>query len=78
MFKTKITLLDINWDVIDYYKSNFKPSVGEFIFSKVNDRYYEVTQVIHSLEDGFDLILVVNPVDYKKMLKINGKTLVSE
>jgi len=78
MFKTKITLLDINWKVIETYKSNFKPSVGEYVFSKWNDSYYEVTQVIHSLEDGFDLILVVNPVDYKKILKINGQKLVSQ
>ena len=48
MFRTKIVLVDKDWNVIHEYKSRMKPSVDEFIY--VEPIYFKVIAVIHSIK----------------------------
>ena len=45
MFKKNILLVDEEWNLIHEYKSQFKPSVDEFIY--LEPKYYKVLAVIH-------------------------------
>lgn len=67
MFKTKIILLNKNWDYIWSYKSRMKPSVGDFIYVENPNTYYVVLAVIHSLKLGRRSIILM--VDEHKSLK---------
>lgn len=67
MFKTKITLINAQWNTLDEYKSRVKPSVGEDIWSKKHKCYYRVLRVIHSLKNGFELVLVVEKLEELKL-----------
>jgi len=49
MFKTRVTILSQDWIEIESYKSKFKPSVGEFIYSNKLGIYLRVLSVIHSI-----------------------------
>ena len=46
MFKTKIVLVDKDWNYIDEYKSRFKPFVDEYIYLK--SKYYKVLDIINT------------------------------
>ena len=59
MFKTNIVLINREWKEIDSFKSRFKPTFDELVYSKNKDSYFKVINVIHSLKNGYDLILVV-------------------
>jgi hypothetical protein len=48
MFKTKIHLVDEDWNLIYDYKSRIKPAVDEFIY--VYPRYFKVLAVVHLIE----------------------------
>lgn len=65
LFKTKITLLTEKWEVIEVFKSRFKPSIDEFIYSEKNNAYYKVLRVIHSFKGDSGLLLVVDEIKMK-------------
>jgi len=67
MFKSKIKLIDAGWNQLDEFKSRFNPTFDELIYSKNNDCYYRVINVIHSLLNGYELILVVEKVEGLKL-----------
>jgi len=67
MFKTKIKLIDSGWNQLDEFKSRFNPTFDELIFSKKCNCYYRVINVIHSLLNGYELILVVEKVESLKL-----------
>jgi len=67
LFKSRIKLITDKWELIESFKSNYKPSVGEFIYSGNKQQYYMVKQVIHSVKDG--LVLVVTPIILEKKEK---------
>jgi len=67
--KNKITLLNDKWEIIETYYSRFKPSISEFIFSKKNNCYFRVKQVIHSLKSNNGLILLVEKNEINKKVK---------
>ena len=67
MFKTKIILLDKDWNYVWSYKSRMKPSVGDFIYVENPSTYYVVLAVIHSLKSGGRSITLM--VDEHKSLK---------
>lgn len=50
MFKTRITVLNQDWIEIESYKSKFKPSTGEYIYSDKLGVYLRVVFVIHNIE----------------------------
>jgi len=66
LFKSKVTLITEKWEVIEVFRSDFKPSVDEFIYSKKNECYYQVRQVIHSLKDKSGLLLVVKEIKFEQ------------
>jgi hypothetical protein len=49
MFKTRIRILTQDWIEIESYKSRFKPSVGDFIYSEKLGHYLKVLSVIHNI-----------------------------
>ena len=67
MFKSKIKLIDSEWNQIDEFKSRFKPTFDELIYSKKHKSYFKVINVIHSLLNDYELILVVDKVDTLKL-----------
>lgn len=67
MFKNKIRLIDAGWHQLDEFKSRFKPTFDELIYSKNNKCYYRVINVIHSLLNGYELILVVEKAELLKL-----------
>ena len=67
MFKTKIILLDKDWNYIWSYKSRMKPSVGDFIYVENPSTYYVVLAVVHSLKSGSRSITIM--VDTHNSLK---------
>lgn len=46
MFRTKIRLIDEDWNLIHEYKSRMKPSVDEYIY--IEPKYFKVLAVIHA------------------------------
>lgn len=62
MFKTKFTLLDIEWNQLFEYWSRVKPCEGEFIYVELHECYYKVLKVIHSIKKPMQTILVVEKV----------------
>lgn len=70
MFKTKIILLDKDWNYIWSYKSRMKPSVGDFIYVENPSTYYVVLAVVHSLKsEGKSITLIVDVHQSLKNLK---------
>lgn len=85
MFNTKytISLLDSKWSPL---KTSIKlmviPRSGEFVY--VNGQYYEVLNVIHSLDKKHNVFIIVKEYDrlllapnddYENNIKINEKKL---
>jgi len=70
MFKTKITILTQDWIEIDSYKSRFKPSVGEFIYSDKLSIYFKVVSVIHNI-GMFSTTTIAIVEHIKEDLKLN-------
>jgi hypothetical protein len=56
MFKTNITLVNENWDLILQYKSRNIPSIDDYIY--VESRYHKVITVIH-LPDTPNITIVI-------------------
>ena len=67
MFKNKIKLINAEWVQLDEFKSRLKPTFDELIYSKKCECYYKVINVIHSLLNGYELILVVEKVEGLKL-----------
>jgi hypothetical protein len=61
--KTKIILLDRDWNEVFRYNSNMKPIEGEFIYIEGLKSYYKVFKVVHSIMDTNKIILVVEKVE---------------
>jgi len=73
MFKSRIILLDKDWNYIWAYKSRMKPSVGDFIYVENPSTYYVVTAVVHSLKSrGKSITLIVEEHKSIKTLKNIG------
>jgi hypothetical protein len=67
MFRTKYTvsLLNVKWEEIKRnLKMNIVPRMGEFIY--LDDTYYEVISVIHSLGNIEEYFIIVDGTNNKK------------